>query len=169
VDIAADSAARVFDLNGIDGLSAAYFVRLILSDGSGKQVSANFYWLSTQPDVSDWNRSNGRYTPIQSYANFTALQNLPPVKLKVTSRGEERGAQHVERVLVENPGTNLAFFVHLRLLKGKDGAELAPVIWEDNYFELMPGEKREIAAECHRQTLGAAKPYLKVEGWNVMP
>jgi exo-1,4-beta-D-glucosaminidase len=169
VDIAPDSAARVFDLNGIEGLSAAYFVRLTLGDASGKQVSSNFYWLSTHPDVSDWNRSDGRYTPIQSYADLTALQNLPPVKLKVTSRGEERGAEYVESALVENPGTNLAFFVHLRLLKGKDGAELAPVIWEDNYFELMPGEKREITVECHRRTLDAAKPYVKVEGWNVMP
>jgi len=169
VEIAPDSAARVFDLNGISDLSATYFVRLTLSDASGKQVSSNFYWLPTHPDVSDWSRSNGRYTPIQSYADLTALQNLPPVKLKATSRGEERGAEHVERVLVENPGANLAFLVHLRLLKGKDGAELAPVIWEDNYFELMPGEKREIAAECHRQALGAAKPYVKVEGWNVIP
>ena len=169
VDIAADSAARVFDLNGIAGLSAVYFVRLTLADAAGKPVSSNFYWLSTHPDVSDWSKSNGVYTPIQSYADMKELQNLPPVKLKVTSRSEDGGAEHVERILVENTGTKLAFFVHCRLLKGKDGEELAPVIWEDNYFELMPGERREITAKCHRAALGAAKPYVKVEGWNVLP
>jgi len=167
VEIAPDSAARVFDLKGIEGLSPSYFVRLTLEDAAGKPVDSNFYWLSTHPDVSDWNRSNGRYTPIQSYANLTGLQDLAPVKLRVTSRGEERGEEHVEHVLVENPGTSLAFFIHLRLLKGKDGAEVAPVIWEDNYFELMPGEKRDLSAECHRKNLASARPYIQVEGWNV--
>jgi exo-1,4-beta-D-glucosaminidase len=172
VDIAPDSALRVFDLNGIAGLSAVYFVRLRLSDAAGKPVSSNFYWFSTHPDVSDWSKSNGRYTPVQSYADFTELQKLAPVKLKVTSRGEDIGVEssdHVEHVAVENIGTTLAFLVHPRLLKGKDGEELAPVIWEDNYFPLMPGEKREITARCHRAALGAAKAYVKVEGWNVLP
>jgi exo-1,4-beta-D-glucosaminidase len=169
VDIAPDSAGRVFGLNGIAGLSSVYFVRLTLADAAGKPVSSNFYWLSTRPDVSDWGRSNGRYTPIQSFADFKELQNLAPVRLNVTSHDGDVGADRVERVLVENAGTQLAFFVHLRLLKGKDGEELAPVIWEDNYFELMPGEKREITARCHRESIGAAKPYVKVEGWNVSP
>ena len=68
--------------------------------------------------------------------------------------------------MVENPTSQLAFFVHLTVLKGKDGTDVKPVLWEDNYFELMPHEKREIAAGFHRKLLGGAKAYIKVDGWN---
>ncbi|HEV3200006.1 MAG TPA: hypothetical protein VGZ73_19010 [Bryobacteraceae bacterium] len=41
-----------------------------------------------------------------------------------------------------------------------------PVLWEDNYFELMPHETREIAAGFHRKLLGGAKAFINVDGWN---
>jgi exo-1,4-beta-D-glucosaminidase len=167
VDIGPDSATRIFELPDIDGLSRLYFVRLSLQDDTGKLVSSNFYWLSTQPDISDFAASNGRYTPIKTYADLTALEKLPETKLKVSSRTEQRGTEQIVHVAVENPTSQLAFFIHLRVLKGKDGQEVLPVLWEDNYFELMPGEKREITAAYKLKLLGAAKPYIKVNGWNV--
>jgi hypothetical protein len=60
VDIGPDSATRVFELPDIDGLSSVYFVRLNLQDNARKLVSFNFYWLSTQPDISDFAASNGK-------------------------------------------------------------------------------------------------------------
>ncbi len=166
IDIAADSASRLFDLNSIPGLSPLYFVRLTLDDAAGKQVSSNFYWLSTKPDVSDFAKSNGRYTPISSYADLSGLQDLARVKLNVTSRPVEEGSRHVERVMVENTGSALAFFVHLRLFQG--GRDVNPVLWEDNYFELMPGEKREVRAVCEAKLLAGRRPSIKVDGWNVV-
>jgi len=168
VDIGEDSATKAFDIPQIEGLSKTYFVRLSLQDGAGKPVSSNFYWLSTQPDVSDWAAGNGRYTPIKTYADLTGLEQLTPVKLKVTSRTEQRGGEQVDHVTVENPGKALAFMVHLTILKGPGGADINPVFWGDNYFELMPGEKREIAATYARKLLGGAKPQIKVDGWNVV-
>jgi exo-1,4-beta-D-glucosaminidase len=167
VDIAEDSATRVFFLPAIDGLSKAYFVKLTLTDPAGKLASSNFYWLSTQPDVSDFAAGNGRFTPIKTYADLTGLEQLPPAKVTVTSRTEPKGTENIEHVTVENPTSQLAFFVHLTVLKGKDGADVKPVLWEDNYFELMPHAKREIAASFHRKYLGGAKPYIKVDGWNI--
>ena len=61
----------------------------------------------------------------------------------------------------------MAFFVRLKLSKGKDGEEILPVLWQDNYISLMPGEKREIAATYSAHDLGAAKPSLEITGWNV--
>lgn len=167
VDITPDSAIRVFEIPAIEGLSGVYFVRLGLQDGAGKPVSSNFYWLSTQPDVSDWPASNGRFTPIKTYADLTGLEKLPETKVKVVSRSEQRGAEQVNHVTVTNPTSQLAFFVHLTVVKGKDGEEIAPVFWEDNYFELMPGEKREVTATYKRSQLGGARSYIKVDGWNV--
>jgi exo-1,4-beta-D-glucosaminidase len=166
VDIGEDSATRVLTLPEIEGLSKVYFVRLMLQDAAGKPVSSNFYWLSTQPDVSDWARSNGRYTPISTYADFTDLAKLPRATVKTTSRTEQKGADQIEHVTAENTSSGLAFFVRLRVTNGKDNREIAPIIWDDNYFELFPGEKREITATFARKYLGGNKASIQVEGWN---
>ena len=49
-----------------------------------------------------------------------------------------------DRWSVENTGTALAFQVHLKLVDAESGDELLPVFWDDNYFELLPGETRAI-------------------------
>jgi exo-1,4-beta-D-glucosaminidase len=117
--------------------------------------------------VSDWAAGNGRYTPIKTYADLTALEQLPPVKLKVASRTEQKGTEAVDRVTVENSSSRLAFMVHLTVRKGPAGADIQPVYWEDNYFELLPGEKREVSATYQRKLLGGAKSQIKVDGWNI--
>ena len=154
LDVAADSAARVFEIPEIAGLSTTYFVKLELRDKAGAVASSNFYWLSTKPDVSNWQAGNGRYTPQSSYADLTGLVTLPRVALKLKSRSEAKGEDEVEHVTVENPTRQLAFFVHLRVIAGE--REVAPVIWEDNYVTLMPGEKRDLSATVHRKDLKGA-------------
>jgi exo-1,4-beta-D-glucosaminidase len=161
--IAADGVARVMTIPEIAGLSDTYFVRLWLKDRAGKTVSENFYWLSTKPDVSDWSKTNGRYTPIASYADLTALERLPRTTLRVTSRAEARGADEVERVTIENTGKGLAFFVRLAVEAG--GREVAPVIWSENYVSMMPGERREITATVHRKDLGGATARVRADGY----
>jgi exo-1,4-beta-D-glucosaminidase len=173
VDAAADSTAKVFELPKIEGLSPAYFLDLRIADSSGKLVGSNFYWLSTKPETLEWEKSNWYTTPTASYADYTSLAQLPKVKLNVASRsersgnGDGNGNEAVTRVTVENPSKSIAFFVRLKLNKGKGGEEILPVVWEDNYISLLPGEKREVTATYHATTLGSAKPEVEVSGWNV--
>ena len=47
-------------------------------------------------------------------------------------------------VTVENTGKALAFQVRLKMVDPASGEERLPVFWEDNYFELFPGETREV-------------------------
>ena len=56
LDIPADSSIRAMKLENVSELSATYFLKLELHDGSGKPLSDNFYWLSTKPDKLDWAR-----------------------------------------------------------------------------------------------------------------
>ncbi|MBZ5549985.1 MAG: hypothetical protein LAO22_18825 [Acidobacteriia bacterium] len=60
----------------------------------------------------------------------------------------------------------MAFFVRLKVNKGKGGDEILPVVWQDNYVSLLPGEKREITATYRSSELGTAKPEVEVRGWN---
>ncbi|HXS97328.1 MAG TPA: glycoside hydrolase family 2 protein [Candidatus Limnocylindrales bacterium] len=166
VVIPEDGVVRVFTIPEIEGLSKTYFLRVQLRDEAGKLASTNFYWLSTQPDVSEFDRSNGRSTPIKTYADLTGLANLTPVEVKVASHGELRNDDRIEHVTVTNPSKGLAFFVHLTVMKGQGGTDIKPIYWEDNYFELFPGETREVSASYPAKLLGTAKPYIAVDGWN---
>jgi exo-1,4-beta-D-glucosaminidase len=167
VDAAADSTQKVLTLPDTSGLSPTYFLVLRLQDSAGRLVGSNFYWLSTKPETLDWEKSNWYTTPTSSFADFTALSQLAKVKLKSTTRTERKGKESVTHVTIENPSQTLAFFVRLKLNQGAKGEEVLPVIWEDNYISLLPGEKREVTATYRTSALGAAKPALEVSGWNV--
>jgi exo-1,4-beta-D-glucosaminidase len=167
LDAAADSSMKVFELPPIQGLSPAYFLDLRITDGSGTLLGSNFYWLSTKPETLDWAKSNWYTTPTASYADYTSLAALPKIKLNVSSRTERDGDGMVTRLTLQNPGKTLAFFVHLSVNKGEGGEEILPVLWQDNYISLLPGEKREITATYRASDLEGTKPEVKVNGWNV--
>jgi exo-1,4-beta-D-glucosaminidase len=167
VDAGADSTAKIFSLPDVSGLSNTYFLVLRLQDSTGSLVGSNFYWLSTKPETLDWAKSTWWMTPTASYADYTAISQLPKVKLKVTDRTERKGEDAITHVMLQNPSKNLAFFVRLKVDKGVKGEEILPVVWEDNYISLLPGEKREITATYHGSQLGTAKPAVEVSGWNV--
>jgi exo-1,4-beta-D-glucosaminidase len=167
LDALADSTTKVFEIPQIEGQSPAYFLDLRVTDTSGKLIGSNFYWLSTKPETLDWAKSNWYTTPTASYADYTSLAQLPKVKLNVSNRSEAQGEDAVTHVTIENPSKTLAFFVRLKLDKGKAGEEILPVVWQDNYISLLPGEKREITATYRASSLGTAKPDVEVSGWNV--
>ncbi len=167
LDAAADSTHKMLTLPDLEDASAVYFVVLRLEDGTGKLVGSNFYWLSSKPETLDWEKSNWYMTPTASFADYSALSQLPKVKLRVASRSEQKGDQTLTRVTLENPSKSLAFFVRLKVNKGAGGEEILPVLWQDNYVSLLPGEKRELTASYRSSALGQAKPSLEVSGWNL--
>ena len=167
VSAAADSTNKLFTLPDIEGLSPTYFLRLTLQDSAGKLVGSNFYWLSTTNETLDWENSKWYTTPTATYADYTALKQLPKVKLNVTSMSEPKGSEGVTHVILTNPSKDLAFFVRLKLDKGKGGEEVLPVLWQDNYVSLLPGETVKLDARYQLGDLGATKPVVEASGWNV--
>jgi exo-1,4-beta-D-glucosaminidase len=167
VDASADSTNKILTLPTFPGASAVYFLVLRLEDATGKVVGSNFYWLSAKAESLKWDESNWFVTPTATFADFTALNQLKPVTLKVTSRTAKRGDASVTHVTVENPSRTLAFFIRLKVNRGVKGEEILPVIWEDNYFSLLPGEKREVSATYRNRALETTQPSVEVSGWNV--
>jgi exo-1,4-beta-D-glucosaminidase len=167
LDAPSDSTTKVLTLPETDGLSPTYFLLLRLEDAAGKIVGSNLYWLSAKAETIDWEKSNWYTTPTASYADYTALAQLPKVKLKVSDHSERKGEEEVTHVTVENPSKALAFFVRLKVEKGRGGEEILPVLWQDNYISLLPGEKRELTASYRANELGTAMPAVEVSGWNV--
>jgi exo-1,4-beta-D-glucosaminidase len=169
IDLAADSNFKAFSIPQIKDLSATYFLKLTLQNANGRIVSSNFYWLSTTDDVLDMKKTKWFYTPVSSYADMTQLEKLPPVKLAVSGRAMHRGGEEIARVTISNPSRSLAFFVHLQIKQGSSERDVLPVVWEDNYVSLLPGERREITATYKVKDLGNAPAILNVEAWNSAP
>jgi exo-1,4-beta-D-glucosaminidase len=144
-----------------------YFVRLALEDPSGKEISSNFYWLSQESDVLDWDKGDAYYTPQSSYADFSDLAELPVVRLRASARHEVDEPEGTTRVTLENTSQHLAFFVHLAVANGAEGDEILPVLWEDNYFPLLPGQRRTVTAKYQVRQAGRGSPTVRLDGWNV--
>jgi len=167
VEVNADGVARVLQIPDLADLSTTYFLKLELADATGRVISRNFYWLSTKPDVLDDSKAKWYYTPLSSFADFTSLQEMPEVRLKGAVQYRTTGQDQQARVMISNPGNSLAFMVRLQILAGKDGEEILPVLWDDNYFSLLPGEKREVTASYRLPGTSGANPSLVVSGWNI--
>ena len=166
VDVPAESNVKAAVLPSIKDLSQTFFVRLTLEDRQ-RIVSRNFYWLSSTDDVLDWEKSTWYYTPTSSYADMTQLKNLPEVQLKISgTRTRQAAGKETAHVTISNPSSSLAFFIHLQIQPGRDGETVAPIVWQDNYISLLPGETREVRATYETKNVGSQPPVLVVEGWN---
>lgn len=134
-----------------EGLSDVHFIRLTLRDKTGRVVSENNYW-----------RGNER-------TDFTALNTLKPVDLKVKSKMERKdGGKAVISADVTLPKSapNVAFAVHVQPVRTSDGERILPAVMSDNYFTLMPGETRHVTFTFDEELLNGGGYKLEVEPYN---
>jgi exo-1,4-beta-D-glucosaminidase len=165
IDLKPDEVRRVATLNKIEGLSSVYFIDLKLYDKKRNLISTNFYCLSTKEDSLDFKNSKWFVTPQSEYADMTMLNKLPEVKLNIGRKFGKEGGRELVTVEVDNPTKDLAFQVELILNNGATGSAIVPVFWDDNYFSLLPGERRIIKGYFNESK--GIKPIVKVRGWNI--
>lgn len=118
------------------------FLRLKLLNSKDQLQDENFYWLA-KPGKS-----------------FEELNGLKPVSLALSCR------QNV--AVVSNPGNETAFFIRLKVVDEKSGELVLPVFMADNYFTLLPGEKKEIKLDTSLlpESARAKSLVLIADGWN---
>ncbi|MEV4314505.1 sugar-binding domain-containing protein [Actinocrispum sp. NPDC049592] len=158
LSVASLGVTEAFQLPELQNLSSTYFVRLKLTDRSGREVSKNTYWLSSKPDVVDWANSDWYFTPVSSYADLSGLATLPKAGIDVRARTHNG----TTTVTIKNTSSTIAPSVALTLRK-QDGSQVTPVTWSDNYVSLLPGESVTVQAnhgECGR-------PVVEASGLNV--
>ena len=151
-NVAADTSQKIFTIETPKGISKVYFLKLELDDAKGKQISSNFYWLSSKGDEK---------------ADFTDLGKLPHAKINVKASSiVQEGNSGKLTIKIINKSKGLAFAVNPIILKLKSKDPVLPVFWEDNYISLLPGEKRVVKVEFNMKNLDGERPLLKVDGWN---
>jgi beta-mannosidase len=127
---------------------ALYFVKLDLTDSTGKLLSTNFYWQNVAQD------------------DFTGLAALPTATLDITANSRAEGPNTLLTVTLRNPGKSIALMTHLQLHQKATGNRVLPVFYSDNYISLVPGESREITIEAATKDL-AGDPSILVDGYNI--
>ena len=78
---------------------------------------------------------------------------------------EKKGAYTEWTLKFTNVSSQLAFFLNPQLIK--DGEEVLPSYWSDNYFSIPAGQSITVKVSCPAAGLAGAVPQLRVEGWNI--
>jgi exo-1,4-beta-D-glucosaminidase len=166
VDAGGDSTQRVFSLP--DSLYAhadrIFFIDLTLTDVRGSTVSRNFYWIPGTLTTFDWSKSDYTHTPAARHEDLTPLASLPAAKVNAQAEITNTPKGREIRVHLDNQSNALAFQLHAAA-RTQSGGLIAPVIWSDNWIELVPGESRTLTALLPDDETSA--PVISLEGWNV--
>jgi len=149
----ADESKILFKLDIPKELTDIYFLKFILQDKAGKEISSNFYWLSAKGD---------------EHADFTGLAKLPLVDVttKPSPLTKENGKFKFSVELM-NSSEYLAFALNPKLLSFSTKEPILPIFWQDNYFALLPDEKRTIEMQVDASLITEKKLFFKLDGWNL--
>lgn len=156
LDCAANSAHPVFNLFAGDDpksprLSEVYFIRLELKDAEGKRLSENFYW-------------NGK--EVWKYLPLAAMDR---VEVNGTVKTTQEGGRRRHVVNVTSGEKGVALMVRLKVVDAATDLLVAPVLYSENYFSLLPGESRRVDVEYPASKAASKDVKVLVEGWNVVP
>ena len=149
IDSEEDTTRPCIRLEFPDQLSKVHFIKLALREG-GKIVSENFYLRSKEEN------------------NYQDLRQIPNVSLQTQmeyTKAEDGSRTAI--VSITNPSPTPALLIRLNL-KGKgDGIQILPALYSDNYFALMPGERKEITIRWREEDTRGNEPHVEVSGYNV--
>lgn len=170
-DIASNISKLIYKIPEVKNLTPVYFLDLRVYNHQNKEVDNNIYWLSTKQDVLDYEGSKklpwAYYTPTKEFADYSALDQLPKVKLNIHYEYSKDSQFGKVKLVIKNPSESIAFFSFMDIIDPQTAQPVLPVYWNDNYVTLLPGEQREYDAKFYLSDFKGTKPVVEVRGWNV--
>lgn len=160
VNLPEDGVAKdLFTIDFPPTITSVHFIKLRLLDEKGTEVGNNFYW-----------RSNSHYEGRKTLtgpttSGFQNLSKLKQTKLEISYREHKEEECYLIDIEVKNTSRTIAFFTQLQLLDEND-KPIRPSFYSDNFFSLLPGERKAIRIETNAQKL-VANSKLILKGWNV--
>jgi exo-1,4-beta-D-glucosaminidase len=88
------------------------------------------------------------------------------VKLEVKGTIRQAPGGSDAMVSLHNPSRQIAFFVRAEITGGKDGNEILPITYDNNYVTVFPGETVQIRGQLKPGDNRHSAPWLRVEGVN---
>ena len=159
-----NGATQVMALPRYPESSPVFFVRCQLFDDGGKLVVDNTYWQSQKDDDLGARSHDAVMTLRQdSWADMTALNTMPPVALEIGATQAKIDKENPVTIRLRNPTGHIAFFERATVSARRDGNEILPIEYDDNYITVFPGETAEIHGIVPK---GARPRWVKLEGYN---
>jgi len=146
VNAAANELTFCFSPRLPTGLPDVYLERVSLTDKNGNVISLNDYWKNTKNE-----------------ADFKDFNKLPQVKLS----GELLKSGSNEKLIIitlTNFSTTPALGVNINLVDSENKI-LLPAYISDGYFNLLPGESRQV--KINYSDLNSQPAGLTADGYNV--
>jgi len=151
LSVKGDSVIKIFNIPEIK--EEIYFIKLGLMDKFGKTISDNFYWVSSRKDEFNYDKTTFYYTPQNSYANFTRLNNLGKPDLEIKKEILFMKDKQLLEVSISNIGKTLSFMTRIVVFDKKSGMHVAPVFYSDNYVTLFPNDTKVITIETPNEDI----------------
>ncbi len=168
ISLKPDENIIITSLDSLKNLDTTYFVDLRLYNDKNEIVSSNFYCLSTTKETLDYSKNTWFVTPVKQYADLKELNNLPKTDLNVKASSIKKEDRVEISVDVENPSNSLALQVELNLFNSENNEAIVPIFWDDNYFSLLPGEKKTVSCYYYKNSNeNVNASYIKIKGWNI--
>ncbi|MBX3007067.1 MAG: beta galactosidase jelly roll domain-containing protein [Melioribacteraceae bacterium] len=161
VDIPADGVANdALKIEFPSDITQVHFIKLYLKDPKGKIVSDAFYWRSKDIYEGAWTMTG------PAVSGFQDINKLPEAKLDlIFSIRREADKIFIDSEVVNN-SSSLVFFTRLHIVNST-GESIKPVYYSDNFFSLLPNEKKQVVIEVSKDYLNGDEILLSLSGWNV--
>ncbi|MGB5151885.1 MAG: glycoside hydrolase [Mycobacterium sp.] len=164
VDVRSGDARTVLTLPRAARDSPVFFVRCELIDAPGAVIAQNVYWQSQRRDDVGTAANDGAFETRQiSWADMTALNRMAKVPLEISA---ERTGERGVTIRLRNATSRLAFFERAELLATRDGDEILPIQYSDNYVTVFPGETLEVRGSTPAG--GPRADWVRVSGHNTV-
>jgi exo-1,4-beta-D-glucosaminidase len=142
--------------------SDVFFVRCQLFDANGKLLTENVYWQSQKDDdVGDHDSAFGLQPA--SWADMTSLNTMPQVPLELSAKHSSSAGEDHITMLLHNTSEHIAFFERAVITGTKDGDELLPIEYDNNYVTIFPGETVEIRGVLPQSAKAA---WVRLDGYD---
>ena len=144
-----DSTQKCIRLEYPTNLSKVHFIKLQLIE-NGKVISDNFYHRSMEEN------------------NYQELNRLAKASLNKTINVQPTTDGNWQaHVVLKNTSKVPALMIRLNLVGEDDGIQILPVLYQDNYFSLLPGEEKTVCITWKDEDTRGNKGNIMVSGFNL--
>jgi exo-1,4-beta-D-glucosaminidase len=167
IHLESQAVLPVLTLPRPENVSGAFFVRCELFDHVGGRIVDNVYWQSTTDDDFGDPKNDESFFELKqaSWADFTSLNKMAKAPLEIKGGLRLSDGDNRVTVTLHNPTHNIAFFERLEVTDGKDGNEILPIRYDNNYVTVFPGETVTITGEWQADASGG-QAWLRLAGYN---
>jgi exo-1,4-beta-D-glucosaminidase len=165
IGVPVNGATQVMTLPRYSQSSPVFFVRCQLFNGGGELVVDNTCWQSQKDDDLGPQRNDSGMAlhEQETWADMTALNTMPRTALDIAATQTEIGEESLVTIRLRNPSEHIAFFVRATISTERDGDEILPIQYDDNYVTIFPGETVEIHGTVRQR---ATPRWVRLEGYN---